>query len=124
MGLESIPQPDIEPKKEHTPPFMREEGKIMERIDAQEKLKQIIDFPDSDKKNITPYDIIYAAKNYLEKLGGVDDEKAKELNALIQAAEEVLDKKRTDSAKERFKSVNVMKFHDPRKERRQKPKYY
>lgn len=115
MNIENIPQPDIGPQKEYIPPFRRQEEHRIEGIDAQKKLQEIIDFPECKKKDErTPYDIIYAAKDYLERLGGVDEGKAKELNILIQVAE-------TSLHKERFKNIkNIMKVYNPKKEKRPK----
>jgi len=80
--------------KEHVAPFEKEEEKIIERIDAQEKLEKIIQFSDDTSAEKRPQDIIMAAKDYLEKLGGVDEEKTKELVELIERAEKEIHKKR------------------------------
>jgi hypothetical protein len=71
----------------HLAPFEREEGKLIEGISAREQLEKIIKFSDDSLEEKKPQDIIMAAKDYVERLGGVDEEKAKELISLIERAE-------------------------------------
>lgn len=80
--------------KKYTAPFRKEEEKIIERISAQEELKKIIQFSDDTSVEKKPQDTIMAAKDYLEKLGGADEEKAKELTILIERAEKEFHKRR------------------------------
>lgn len=83
-------------EKKYTAPFEKEEEKIIERISAREELKKIIQFSDDTSAEKKPQDIIMAAKDYVERLGGVDEEKARELTALIEKAEKEFHKRRLD----------------------------
>lgn len=84
----------------------KEEEKMIERINAQEELEKIIKLSDdSGEKN--PWDIIEAAKDYLEKMGGVDEEAAKRLGELIEKAEKEMDRRRVESAREKFKNIKT-----------------
>ncbi len=80
--------------KKYTAPFRKEEEKIIERISAQEELKKIIQFSDDISTEKRPQDILMAAKDYIERLSGVDEEKAKKLTALIERAEKEFHKRR------------------------------
>lgn len=81
-------------EKKYIAPFKKEEEKIIERISAREELKKIIQFSDDTSTEKKPQDIIMAAKDYIERLSGVDEEKAKELTALIERAEKEFHKRR------------------------------
>lgn len=92
--MENIPQFNPEEEKEHLAPFEREEGKLLERISAREQLEKIIKFSDDSLEEKKPQDIIMAAKDYVERLGGVDEEKARELISLIERTEKEFHTKR------------------------------
>ena len=86
----------------YSAPFEKEEEKIIERINTQEELSQIeaqkklggiIKFSD-DSQEKKPQDIIMAARDYAERLSGVDDDKAVEILELIKKAEMVFHKQR------------------------------
>lgn len=80
--------------KKYAAPFEKEEEKIIERIDARKELEKIIQFSDDTSAEKRPQDIIMAAKDYVEKLGVVDEKKAEELAELIDRAEKEIHKKR------------------------------
>ena len=118
--IEHMPQSENNPEeqKEHLAPFRREEERRLEGIDAQEKLESIIQFSD-DSKAKNPRDVVEAAKDYLEKMGGLDAKGMERLSELIKRAEEKLNEDRINSARKTMENIKILtKIHYSRKSNR------
>ncbi|MEW5907562.1 MAG: hypothetical protein AB1643_00015 [Patescibacteria group bacterium] len=111
--MEEIPKAESnQQEQEHLAPFERQEGKRIEEIDAQEQLEKIINFsddiPGKDKKRTQ--DLIMAARNYLDWLKNSDPDSAKDLELLINKAQDKFHK-------ENLLKIRPIKTLDQKKEK-------
>ncbi len=101
--MENIPEQfNIEPERKSNYKPSREEEKLIKQIDAQRKLEEIIEFPEEKAKEKNLQDLIWAAQQEVERLGGIDMKKAEELQNLIETAG-------MKSHKEKFKNIKTWK---------------